>query len=51
MEQIQDGAFPIVGTGAGRFPFIHVDDAAHRRAEGVSAIVGPKAPVDELTPG
>ena len=28
VEQIREGAFPIVGTGAGRFPFIHVDDAA-----------------------
>lgn len=28
VEQIRDGAFPIVGTGAGRFPFVHVDDAA-----------------------
>ena len=28
VEQIRQGAFPIVGTGAGRFPFIHVDDAA-----------------------
>lgn len=28
VEQIRHGAFPIVGTGAGRFPFIHVDDAA-----------------------
>jgi 2-alkyl-3-oxoalkanoate reductase len=28
VEQIRDGAYPIVGTGAGRFPFIHVRDAA-----------------------
>jgi nucleoside-diphosphate-sugar epimerase len=28
LEQIRQGAYPIVGSGAGRFPFIHVDDAA-----------------------
>jgi 2-alkyl-3-oxoalkanoate reductase len=28
VEQIRDGAYPIVGTGEGRFPFIHVHDAA-----------------------
>jgi len=28
VKQIRGGAFPIVGTGEGRFPFIHVDDAA-----------------------
>ncbi len=28
VQQIRGGAYPIVGTGAGRFPFIHVDDAA-----------------------
>jgi 2-alkyl-3-oxoalkanoate reductase len=28
VKQIRDGAYPIVGTGAGRFPFIHVHDAA-----------------------
>jgi nucleoside-diphosphate-sugar epimerase len=28
VEQIRAGAYPIVGDGEGRFPFIHVDDAA-----------------------
>jgi nucleoside-diphosphate-sugar epimerase len=28
VQQIRDGAYPIVGEGCGRFPFIHVHDAA-----------------------
>jgi nucleoside-diphosphate-sugar epimerase len=28
LEQIRDGAYPIVGNGEGRYPFVHVDDAA-----------------------
>ena len=28
VQQIREGAYSIVGSGTGRFPFVHVDDAA-----------------------
>jgi len=58
VKQIRGGAFPIVGTGEGRFQFIHVDDAAaatvlalDRGSTGIYNVVGDDpAPMHEWVP-
>ncbi len=58
VKQIRDGAYPIVGTGAGRFPFVHVHDAAaltvlaldHGPAGIYNAVDDSPAPMREWVP-
>jgi nucleoside-diphosphate-sugar epimerase len=58
VKQVRDGAYPIVGTGAGRFPFIHVHDGAaltvlalNRGSAGIyNAVDDRPAPMREWVP-
>jgi nucleoside-diphosphate-sugar epimerase len=38
IEQIRRGAFPVVGEGAGRYPFVHVEDAARAAVAAVGGL-------------